>query len=169
MPLTRTPPRVSSRPAPDEVAGSGALVNSTPRFNKLSNACNSGIAKSASQRIASIPGVGMLTATAATATMGDEKSFACRARIRGLVGPGAAPERYGRTGEVTRLREEGGYLTCSMLESFAPRVWPKPQRLMACLRHSAKKLHRLSHRKLHAIPSYLKPNAYDLHASNITP
>jgi transposase len=55
----------------------------------------------ASRRLMDIPGVGLLTATAAVATIGDARGFKIRSRVCRLAGTGAATERHRWTGETS--------------------------------------------------------------------
>jgi len=57
---------------------------------------------SATQRIAQIPGVGLLSATAAVATMGDAKVFKSGRAFAAWLGLVPTANRHGRTSAITR-------------------------------------------------------------------
>ena len=65
----------------------------------------------ASRRIAAIPGVGVLSATAAVATMGDPAAFRSGRGIRGLAGSRTSTHGHGWTGTHARDLEAWGHLS----------------------------------------------------------
>ena len=64
----------------------------------------------ASRRIAAIPGVGVLTATAAVAMMGDPRRIPVRPGVCRLARSGAAPQRHRRAGTHARHLQAWGHL-----------------------------------------------------------
>ena len=67
----------------------------------------------ASRRIGAIPGVGVLSATAAVATMGDPAAFKSGREFAAMAGSGASPQRYRRACAHAWHLQARGHLPCA--------------------------------------------------------
>ncbi len=74
----------------------------------------------ASRRLAAIPGVGLLTATAIVAMMGDPAAFRSGRGVRRLAGPGAAPQRHGRSGAHAGHVQARGHVSADPVDPWRP-------------------------------------------------
>ena len=74
----------------------------------------------ASRRLAAIPGVGLLSATALVAMMGDPAAFRSGPRVRRLAGSGASPQRHGRAGAHAGHLQARGRLSANPVDPRRP-------------------------------------------------
>ena len=74
-----------------------------------------------SRRIAGIPGVGVLTATAVVATMGDPAAFSSGREFAAWLGPGAAPHRHRGTGAHARHLQARRQVSANPADPRRPR------------------------------------------------
>lgn len=71
----------------------------------------------ACKTIVEIPGVGLLTATAAVATMGQSQRLQVRARVCGVAGPGAETGGHGRAGAANGHQQTWRYLFAHLADT----------------------------------------------------